>query len=128
MKPVKRAMLITIFLMTFCFGVFGQHGTAPNGYYPMGYAGDTWTGEVVSTDDVTREINLSYSNEKKSETFTGVLKDNFQVKMKDGSLKELKPSGIPKGTRITVLYQAKTRKFNGNKGKYSEIFEIHPVN
>jgi hypothetical protein len=59
MKPVKRAMLITIFLMTFCFGVFGQHGTAPNGYYPMGYAGDTWTGEVVSTDDVTREINLT---------------------------------------------------------------------
>ena len=121
-------MLVTIFLMTFCFGVFGQHGTAPNGYYPMGYVGDTWTGEVVSTDDVTREINLSYSNEKKSETFTGVLKDNFQVKMKDGSLKELKPSGILKGTRITVLYQAKTRKVNGNKVKYSEIFEIHPGN
>jgi hypothetical protein len=127
MKPVKRAMLITIFLMTFCFGVFGQHGTAPNGYYPVGYAGDTWTGEVVSTGGVTREIILTYLNGKKSETFTGFLKDNFQVNMKDGSLKELKPSGIPKGARITVFYQAKTRKVNGSKVKYSEIFQIHPV-
>ena len=116
-----------MFLMTFCFDVFGQHGTAPNGYYPVGYAMDTWTGEVVSTDDVTREIILTYTNGKKSETFTGFLKDNFQVNMKDGSLKERKPSGIPKGARITVFYQAKTRKVNGSKVKYSEIFKIHPV-
>ena len=88
---------------------------------------DTWTGEVVSTDDVTREIILTYTNGKKSETFTGFLKDNFQVNMKDGSLKERKPSGIPKGARITVFYQAKTRKVNGSKVKYSEIFKIHPV-
>ena len=52
------------------------------------------------------------------------LKDNYQVKMKDGSMKELKPSGIPKGARITIFYQAKTKKVNGNKLKYYEIFEI----
>jgi hypothetical protein len=125
---MKRTVHITIFLMTFCFGAFGQHGEAPDGYYPIGYAGDTWTGEVVSTDDVTREINFTYSSKKKSETFTGVLIDNFKLKMKDGSLKELKPSDIPKGTRITVFYQAKTRKVNGNKVKYSEIFQIHAAN
>jgi hypothetical protein len=123
-KPVKRAMLTTVFLMTFCIAVFGQHGTAPNGYYPLGYAGDSWTGEVVSTDDTTREITLTYTNGKRSETFTGVLKDNFQVKMKDGSMKELNPSGIPKGARITVFYQAKTRKVGGNKVKCYEIFQI----
>ena len=126
-KPVKRAMLTTVLLMTFCIAVFGQHGTAPNGCYPPGYSMDTWTGEVVSTNDTTREITLTYTNGKKSETFTGVLKDNFQVKMKDGSMKELNPSGIPKSARITVFYQAKTRKVDSNKVKYYEIFQINTV-
>ena len=124
---MKRVTLITVFLMTFCIAVFGQHGTAPNGYYPPGYAMDTWTGEVVSTNDATREITLTYTSGKKPETFTGVLKDNFQVKMKDGSMKELNPSGIPKGARITVFYQAKTRKVDGNKVKYYEIFQINTL-
>ena len=121
---MKKAILTTIFLMTSCTAVFGQHGSAPDGYYPPGYSGDTWTGEVVSTDDTTREITLTYTKGTKSETFTGVLKDNFQMKMKDGSMKELKPSGIPKGTRITVFYQSITKKVDGNKVKYSEIFQI----
>ena len=124
---MKRALLSMVFWATLCAPVFGQHGSAPPGYYPMGYAGDTWTGDVVSTDDVTREITLTYTAGKKSETFTGILKENYQVKMKDGSLKELKPSGIPKGARITVFYQAKTRKVNGNKEKYYEIFEVTRV-
>jgi hypothetical protein len=124
---LKRTILTAVFLMTCCTCVFGQHGSAPNGYYPPGYSGDTWTGEVVSTDDTTREITLTYTNEKKSETFTGVLKDNFQVQMKDGSMKELKPSGIPKGARILVFYQAKTKKVGGNKVKYYEIFRINTV-
>lgn len=125
---MRRIPFIVVFLVMFHTSVFGQHGSAPNGYYPVGYAGDTWTGEVVSTDDTTREITLAYTNEKKSETFTGVLKDNFQVKMKDGSMKELKPSGIRRGARITVFYEARTKKVNGNKVKYYEIFEINRLN
>lgn len=124
---MKSTVFMTVFLMTFCNSLFGQHGSAPNGYYPPGYSGDTWTGEVVSTNDTTREITLTYTNEKKSETFIGVLKDNFQVQMKDGSLKELKPSGIPKGSRIIVFYQAKSKKMDGNKVKYYEIFQINTV-
>jgi hypothetical protein len=124
---VKRGMLTTAFLMMFCIAAFGQHGTAPDGYYPPSYSGDIWTSEVVSTNDTTREIALTYTNGAKSETFTGVLKDNFQVKMKDGSMKELNPSGIPKGARIVVFYQAKTRKVDGNKVKYNEIFQINTV-
>ncbi len=64
------------------------------------------------------------TNGKKSETFTGVLKDNYQVKMKDGSMKELNPSALPKGTRLIVFYQAKTKKVGGNKVKYYEIFRL----
>jgi hypothetical protein len=85
-EQALRSILLTVmFLFGLSTSVFGQHGSASNGYYPMGYSGDTWTGEVVSTDDTTREITLKYANEKKSETFTVLLKDNFQVQMKDGS-------------------------------------------
>jgi len=45
--------------------------------------------------------------------------------MKDGSMKELNPSAIPKGSRITVFYQAKTKKVDGNKVKYYEIFQLN---
>jgi hypothetical protein len=125
-KPVRRALLATIFLMTFCIPVFAQHGSAGTGYFPLGYAGDTWSGEVVSSSDTTREITLTYTNGKKSETFTGVLIDNYRVKsQQDGSMIELKPSDIPKGARIIVFYQAKTKKANGNKVKYYEIFQLN---
>lgn len=124
---MKKTFLIAIFLLTFSGAALPQHGSAPNGYYPLGYSGDTWTGEVVSTDDTTRELTLSYTNGQKSETFTAVLMDNFQVRMKDGSMKELKPSGIPKGAHIIVYYQAKSKKVDGNKVKYYEIFQINTV-
>ena len=124
---MNRALFTTIFLAMFCTAVFGQHGTAHEGYFPIGYSGDTWTGEVVSTNDTTREITLVYTNGKKSETFTGVLKDNFQVKMKDGSMGELIPSSLPKGARITVFYQVKTRKVDSKKIKYCEIFQLNAV-
>ena len=120
---MKSILLTVMFLFGLNTSIFAQHGSAANGYYPMGYSGDTWTGEVVSTDDSTREITLKYANEKKSETFTGVLKDNFQVQMKDGSTKELEPSGIPKGARITVYYQAKTKKLTAIRSNTMKYFK-----
>ena len=44
--------------------VKAQHGTVANGYFPMGYEGDTWTGMVTTTDDATRAVNLTYSSKK----------------------------------------------------------------
>ncbi len=123
---MKRALLATMFLMTFCVAVFAQHGSAGNGYFPPGYAGDTWTGDVVSTSDATREITLTYSKGNTAVIFTGVLIDNYRIKsQQDGSMIELKPSDIPKGARIIVFYQAKTKKVNGNKVKYYEIFQLN---
>jgi hypothetical protein len=110
-----------------CFSAFAQHGTAPSDYYPFGYTGDTWTGEVVSTDATTRELTITYTNNKKSETFTGVLIDNYQVKMPDGSMQKLEPSDIPKGARVILFYQAKTKKVSGQKIKYYEIFRVVPA-
>src|SRR5437868_6660970 len=85
----------------------GQHGSAPNGYYPMGYAGDTFTGQVANTNDSTREIFLHYEKENKSEEFSGVLEPGYKVQMKNGTEHELQVSEIPIGTRLTAFYMKK---------------------
>lgn len=99
---------------------FGQHGTARN--LQEGSLHDTWLGIVVSTNDATREITLASIG---GETFTGVLKDRVSTKAKDGSIKQLRPSDIPKGTKIIVFYEQKrTKAENGKVKVYNEIFRL----
>jgi len=99
---------------------FGQHGSARN--LQNDSLHDTWLGIVVSTDDTTREISLASSG---GESFIGVLKDGVSTKAKDGSKKQLRPSDIPKGTKIIVFYeQKKTKADNGKVKVYNEIFRI----
>jgi hypothetical protein len=119
-------LLLAPILIIVCFAnVHAQKGTAESDYYPMGYNGDTWTGEVTATDDGKREITLSYKKKDKEETFTGVLEEGYAVKMKDGSMHKLKVSEIPTGTRIKVYYMTQTKKdASGSKIKFNQIIKI----
>lgn len=118
-------MVLTVCLLLMMMeSLKAQHGTASNGYFPMGYAGDTWTGEVRALDEAKREITLIYKGKKGDETFVGVLQQGYQVKLKDGKSTELKLGMIPLGTRLTVYYMVKNRKVEGRKEKYYEIFRM----
>jgi len=119
-------LLLALILTVFCsVNIQAQKGAAESDYYPMGYSGDTWTGEVTATDDSKREITLTYKKKDKEETFVGILEDSYAVKMKDGAMHELKVSEIPVGTRIKVYYMAKTKKdASGAKVKFNQIFKI----
>ncbi len=102
-----------------------QHGTAENGYYPPGYSGDTWKGTVTTTDDTTRTVNLNYEGKKKTETFTGVLREGCcKIKMSDGTVQELKPSQLLPGRQIMVYYISRTTKVDGKKATFNEIFKV----
>lgn len=101
-----------------------QHGEAGNGYFPLGYAGDTWTGEVSEVNDDTREIALVYNGPRKTETFVGVLQQGYKAKLKDGSLAEVKVSLDPYRRRMKGYYMAKERKVSGRKERFYEIFRI----
>jgi hypothetical protein len=101
-----------------------QHGTSENGYWPMGYNGDTWTGVVSATNDETREITLTYMKRDKIQTFVGVLEVGYKVKSNDGTPHELKVSEIPQGTRLKVYYMERDRKIEGRKVKFHEIFRL----
>src|SRR5271157_2835038 len=112
---MKRSVFALCLVLILVARSLAQHGTAPNDYYPPGYSGDTWSGEVISTNDDTREITLTYTKGTKTETFTGVLQEGYKIKLKDGTPHELKPSEISKGTHLTIFYMQKTRKDEGKK-------------
>jgi hypothetical protein len=123
MKSVCNAFLAVVITLT----AVAQHGTAPNGYYPVGYNMDTWTGAVSTTNDATGEITLEYAGKKGSETFTGVLRPDYKITLKDGTQHTLKPSDFPKGARLLVYYSPKTKKVDGNKVKYYEIWNMQAL-
>jgi hypothetical protein len=87
-----------------------QHGEAGNGYFPIGYARDTWTGEVSAVNDDTREITLVYNGAGKTETFVGVLQQGTnKARLKDGSLAEVKVSLIHIGSLFAYTQRRSAR-------------------
>jgi hypothetical protein len=86
--------------------------------------GDAWTGEVVTSNDTTREITLRHPDKNKTETFVGLLEEGYKLKMKDGSLRELRVSEITPGTRIRVFYKTKQQTVGGQKMKVRSIYRV----
>jgi hypothetical protein len=101
-----------------------QHGSAPSGYFPPGYAGDTWSGTVAAVNPDTREIVLSYEGKNKDETFTGVLQPGYKRTGVDGKPFEVDMTNIPLGSYMVAYYMQKTKKVDGQKTKYYEIFRF----
>lgn len=124
MKSI-RSLLIALF--AFASSAFAQHGTADNGYYPPAYAGDTWTGVVVSANEQNREITLSYTKNGKSQTFIGVPEDGYLVHESNGPTRPLKMSDVPIGRTIKVWYMSETKKVDGHKVKVNTIFLIDAI-
>ncbi len=107
-----------------------QEGTAEPGYYPVGYSGAIWTGEITSVNEGTREFTLTYRKGSKEQTFAGVLKEGYKYKMADGSYREVKMADLVRtgaGMRIRAYYMVKTRKVDGRKVKFNEVFNIEFV-
>ena len=103
-----------------------QHGIAESGYYPPTYGGDTFSGTVTKVDDTLREVTLVYTDgaHKKTETFVGVVANNYIARWKDGTEHPLKPSDLTVGTKLKVYYMTKEVKVEGNKTKVNTVFQI----
>lgn len=85
--------------------------------------GDAWKGVVESADEATREVKV-VGLDKKTETFTGVLQDGYQVKMKDGTSRELKMSDFKPGLRVRLWYKSKTQDVAGQRTKVNLINRV----
>jgi hypothetical protein len=104
---MKKIVVFVIAIMLCSLQAFAQKGTTP--------FGDTFAGHVVKTDDASREITLEYAGKDGTETFVGTLKEGYQLKLKDGSTRELKVSELTHGTRIRVTYKKISKAVSGKK-------------
>jgi hypothetical protein len=121
---MKKLFAALAFLILFTGVSMAQKGTAEPDYYPQGYSGDTWTGEVTSINEDTREFTLTYTKGDKSQTFVGVLPKGYKVQMKDGRDYEVTMADLM-GKRIRAYYINKSKKdANGVKVKTNEVFKI----
>lgn len=73
---MKRIVVALAFLVL-CAGMSrSQKGTAEQPeYYPVGYSGNTWTGEVTAFDNDKRTLTLTYANGKDVQTFVASIPD-----------------------------------------------------
>jgi hypothetical protein len=107
--------------------VFAQKGIAPNGYYPAGYTGNTWTGVVSNVNEATGELTLTYTKGSKTETFVGVPEKEYVVAPKDGPERPLKLSDIHVGRTLTVFYTVETNKVDGKKVTVNTVININSI-
>ncbi len=102
-----------------------QKGTAPSGYYPIGYNGDIFSGELVPSDDANA-VKLVYKNGSKTESFDGRIETACQAPTQANprTTKELHLSAIPAGAVLTVYYTPRTVKVDGKKVHTNLIWGI----
>jgi hypothetical protein len=110
-------------LLTLAGIAAAQKGTAEPGFYPSGFHGDTWTGEVTAADEDTREFTLTYKSGDKEKTFVGILPPGFTVKLKDRSNHRIEMKELL-GVRLKAYYIVKTKKVNDQDVKTNEVFDI----
>ncbi len=103
--------------------VSAQHGKSEKGgLYTFPYKGDTWTGEIVATDQNTGEITLQYTDKKgQTEKFSAKLMPGFKAFVKDH--REQKLSSVNQGDKIIAYYIAIGQKYpvTDEHGKKKDI-------
>lgn len=114
---MKKAIVLLIALMLCSLQAFSQKGST--------IWGDIFTGQVMKTDDASREITLQYTGKDGTETFVGMLKEGYQFATKEGGMEhELQVSELTQGTRIRAYYKKITKEVGGQKIKTNLITRI----
>src|SRR5215467_1801823 len=79
------------------------------------FLGDMVVGEVVSSDQATREITIKYPGENGPESFSGFLVEGYKQKLSDGSQREFLMSYLTPGMRVRLLYKNAEQNVGGQK-------------
>ncbi|HEY6305475.1 MAG TPA: hypothetical protein VI488_03330 [Candidatus Angelobacter sp.] len=120
---LAKSLAIIMLVLSFSSGL-AQQGTAPPGYYPRGYVGDTWTGQITAVDADKREITLTYTGRKGTQNFVAYVPEHYKVHLNNGREQDVKMSDFRIGGRIKVYYMLKTTEVNGQKVKRNEVIRI----
>jgi hypothetical protein len=92
-----------------------QKGRAPNGYYPVDFQGDIFTGRAEAARPNLEELTLVYTKGKKTEHWVGRLESSCSLKDKAGQVHTMHVSDMFEGDLLTVFYVARTIKADNVK-------------
>lgn len=80
-----RRLFFALFCLILCAGAsVAQKGKAEPDYFPLGYAGAIWTGEVTAFDNERRTLTLTPSSGDKTVTFVASIPDAPYEWRRDG--------------------------------------------
>ena len=122
---MARIWLIMLFLVAGLLPVWAQRGVAEPGYYPIGYNGDIFTGNFVSSGNAN-EVKLVYKHGSKTESFEGTIQSSCHAPIKDkpSEEKELNLTSVPDGTVLTVFYTPEKIKVDGKKVRTNLVWGL----
>ncbi|HKO61400.1 MAG TPA: hypothetical protein VJV03_09590 [Pyrinomonadaceae bacterium] len=89
-----------------------------------GDSGDRWTGEVVSTNESTREIVIQFHAKGGSERFSGILAEGYKARMNNGTYRELRMSDIPIGMKVELFVATTSEVVGGQRVSFNRISRI----
>ena len=118
-------MKLLVTILWFAGIAAGQKGSAPSGFYPGNYNGDTFTGAVIKTEPDS--LTLQYRNGAKGEVFSGTVEKPCigPVKGAPHQTRELHLTAIPLGSVLTVFYNdVKTKDADGTKHQKNMILAL----
>ena len=98
--------------LVFVSSTNAQKGTAPNGYYPDNFQGDTFTGRAESARPNLEELTLTYTKGKKTEHWVGRLESPCSWTDKGGQVHTMHVSDMFEGDLLTVYYITSTKADN----------------
>jgi hypothetical protein len=118
-------LVLLIAISVFPVSAHAQHGIAISGYYPVGYNGDMFTGELVPTN-TGDQVKLVYKDGNTTESFAGTIDAPCHAPLKNNprEQKEMHLTAIPAGTKLTAYYIATAEKQDGKKVHVNAIWKL----
>jgi hypothetical protein len=114
-SKTKKVLLTVVSCLVAVCALDAQKGTAPNGYYPATYSGDTFTGSLQPVSKDSPVFTLVYTKGGKSETFSAQLESNCKLTNKAGVTQSFGMEAFSEGSVLTVFYRTNKNKATHEK-------------
>jgi hypothetical protein len=114
-----------LIILSFSGMLIPQKGSAPSGFYPGNYNGDTFTGTVMRVE--ADSLTLEYRSGANGEVFSGTIERPCMAPSKSDphQARELHLSAIPLGSVLTVFYNnVRTKEPDGSKHQKNLILAL----
>jgi len=98
----------------------GLKGIAPDGYYPAGCRGSTFTGSLLPSGNDPSRFTLVYTKNGKSETFSAHVEAKCRLSNKAGVAHSFQMAAFSAGAVLTAYYRNSQEQNDARKREYRQ--------